>query len=208
MTQLISLKAMVANMPIKDDFSNDYVKECLETLIDELINDEENYAEKITLCYFEVLEERGWNLNDSAIILDFWYKLGNIAGIKDIENKLNTYKSDIPTEVKIKKLEDLKKNKVINDEMPHTPLFYDEMRRLMDESIDNVIQHLKYSNKIDEMLYVFERDIDKFLNISTEDFWFGDSEDRETIGGLYMVIKDIIGMKYSRGLLRKKLNLF
>ena len=208
MTQLTSLKATIPNMPIEDDFSNNYVKECLETLIDELINDKENYAEKITLCYFEVLEERGWNLNDSAIILDFWYKLGNSVGIEDIEDKLNTFNSDIPKELKIKKLEDLKKNKVINCEMPDTPLFYNEMRRSMDESIDNVIQQLNHSNKIDEMLYVFEKDIDKFLNLSTEDFCFGDTEDSETIGDFYMEIKDIIGMKYPRGLLRNKLDLF
>lgn len=208
MTELRSLKAIVLNMPIENIHANHYVKECLETLINELINDDENYAEQIILSYFEVLEETGWYLNDSEKILAIWYKLGHIVGIKDIEEKLNTLKSNITNDLKIKHLEDLQKNKEINNEMPNTPLFYNKMKQLMDKSIDNVVQQLNYSNKIDEMLHVFDKDIDKFLNLSTEDYYFTDSEDRETIGELYMQIKDIIGMKYSRGLLRNKLGLF
>ena len=208
MTELRSLKATVVNMSIENIHANHHVKECLETLIDELINDDENYAEQIILSYFEVLEETGWYLNDSEKILAIWYKLGHIIGIKDIEEKLNTLKSNITNDLKIKHLEDLKKNKEINNEMPNTPLFYSKMKQLMDESIDNVIKQLISSNKIDEMLYVFDQDIDKFLNLSTDDYYFGDTEDRETIGGFYMQIKDITGMKYSRGLLRNKLDLF
>jgi hypothetical protein len=208
MTELNRFKITIDSLPIENQHSkNHYVKECLETLIDELLNDTEDYAEKITMCYFEILEEIGWNLNDTKVILDTWYKLGSIVGIKDIEEKLNTFQSSVPKKIKIEQLENLKKDKIINNEIPSTPLFYDEMRRIVDESIDNVIRQLNQSNKIDEMLYVFDKDMDKFLNISTEDYSFGDSEDRETIGGLYMQIMDIIGMKYSRGLLSYKLGL-
>jgi hypothetical protein len=55
----------------------------------------------------------------------------------------------------------LKANIVINNERFSAPNFYKEMRKLMAETIKNVITQLKNNNNIDEMLLVFEIALNK-----------------------------------------------
>lgn len=55
----------------------------------------------------------------------------------------------------------MKANIVINNERFSAPNFYKEMRKLMAETIKNVITQLKNNNNIDEMLLVFEIALNK-----------------------------------------------
>ena len=213
MLQIDELKKLIieiGDLKLKNDLSNSFVKDILTTTITNLIQvltdkiDGDN-LEYIYLKGYDELEEFGWDIEDTDTVLGYWIRLGNILKIDNPEIKLNYIDQSIPIDLKIENLIKLKSNKKINFEILSAPIFYNEMRRLMDESIDNVIRQLKINNKIDEMLKVFDNDVNKFINLKTDDFSFGDTEDRETIGEFYMEIMKILGMKYSRGLLRSKL---
>ena len=99
----------------------------------------------------------------------------------------------------------MKNNLTINNEMPSAPNFYQEMRRIMIESIKNVILQVKKNNTIDEMLLVFETALDQFEVLETDDYSFGDTVDRENIGDFFTQIRVILEFNYTRGLLRDRL---
>ena len=165
---------------------------------------EERRIERMVFNNFISLEERGWKIKETEIILEYWIKLGKILEIDRFKKKLNYFDSTSNDEERIKKLRVLKYTKKIK-EMPSAPLFYRELRKLMDECVDNVIKQLEKSSRIDKMLEVFEKDLDKFYDIEADDYSFQDTEDRESIGEFYAEIMKILGIRYSRGLLTSKL---
>ena len=210
LSKLSFYKENLDKLKLNDHYQNNSVIEYLGYAIKQISNliKEEKPIAKIELSLidnFGELEEIGWYLKDSSIILNTWYELGKIAGVENVEAKLNQFKNTSPQKDKLDKLVYLKGNLKINNEMPSAPNFYKEMRRLMAEAIEDVIAQLKNNNKIDEMLLVFEVALDKFEILKTDDYSFGDTVDREAVGGFFSDIREILEFNYTRGLLSDKL---
>jgi hypothetical protein len=208
-----SLLEKIKKLNLTDHYLNDYAKTALTETIDQIIELQKQSTNPIQIqSYFiknfQKSESIGWALENSDKILSLWFLIGNSLKINDVEQKLNHFRPTPSKEDKIQKLLALKKNKKINAEMPDYPIFYAEMKRKMDLAIDNVIAQLKISNKIDEMLFIFHRDIDTFLCLQEREFTFGDTEDRETIGDFYTIIREILNFESTRGVINEKLDFF
>jgi hypothetical protein len=208
--KLNSYKEELSELKLNHHYQNSSVTEYLGYAIKQISNliKEGKSIDKIEIRLienFEELEDIGWYLKDSLTILKAWYQLGKIAGVANIEEKLNQFKKINLKKDKINKLVYLKANIKINNEMSSAPNFYKEMRKLMAESVENVITQLKKNNNIDEMLLVFEIALNKFEILKTDDYSFGDTVDRETIGDFFTEIREILEFNYTRGLLSDKL---
>ena len=197
----------IKELNIDDHYKNMYVRPTLEEVVSKVIsmqnrNKSLSEIDHYFIKQFRSLEHIGWVITDSHEILKLWYKIGRSLGINKVEEKLNSFKPEPSKEQKIQQLQQLKSNKKINAEIPK---FYSDMRRSMDISIDNVIEQLKKSDRIDEVLEVFSNDMEMFLELQEGEFTFNDTEDRETIGEFYNSIIEILNFEYSRGLIIQKL---
>jgi|GEM_PF-3236982 len=186
------------------------VKEYLEFAVCNLIVQNTEYRhsafEKTYIDIFRRLEFWGWDVKDTQKVLQKWVELGDILRIENAYKKLDSLNIEPNLDQVIKTLEDLKLNKKINCEIVSAVQFYRKMRVLMDTSINNTIAQLRKSISINEMLLIFASDVDKFCALETDEMTFGDTEDRETVGEFFNTIMAIIGMPYSRGILRDKLS--
>lgn len=208
--QLNLFKEQLSTLKLNPHYHNNAVVEYLGYAIKQISNlikdgKDLDKVEARLLENFGELEDIGWYLKDSPIILNTWYQLGEIAGLTALDKKLNQFKTTSSIEDKINKLVYLKNNLTINNEMPSAPNFYREMRRIMAESIENIILQVKKNNTIDEMLLVFETALDRFEVLETDDYSFGDTVDRENIGDFFTQIRVILEFNYTRGLLRDRL---
>ncbi|UZS00235.1 hypothetical protein [Chondrinema litorale] len=187
----------------------DYLKYASLSLI---LDIHEGYSlrnkEKIIIESFRRSEKWGWDIKDTDAILQKWEELGEIIKMDNVRVKLNTLSDAQSIEEKIDKLQLLKKTKKINHEIIEAKEFYSNMRDLMDNTIDDVILQLSKNQLIDEMLKVFVINIRKFGSLETDEMSFGDTEDIETVGDFFSDIMEIIGMKYSRGVLSEELEMY
>lgn len=208
--KLTLFKETLHTLNLSDHYQNDAVVEYLGYAIKQIssVIKEAGSPAKIEtrlLENFGELEDVGWYLNDSALILNAWYQLGEIVGLTKLEAKLNQFRKTNQRGTKVNKLLYLKANLKINNEMLSAPKFYKEMRQLMAETIEQVLIQFKKNSNIDEMLTVFEVALNKFDRLETDDYSFGDTVDRETVGDFLTAIREILEFNSTRGLLRDKL---
>ena len=208
--KLTLFKETLHTLNLSDHYQNEAVVEYLGYAIKQIssVIKEAGSRAKIEtrlLENFGELEDVGWYLNDSTLILNAWYQLGEIVGLTKLEAELNQFRKTNQRGTKVNKLLYLKANLKINNEMPSAPKFYKEMRQLMAETIEQVLIQFKKNSNIDEMLTVFEVALNKFDRLETDDYSFGDTVDRETVGDFLTAIREILEFNSTRGLLRDKL---
>jgi len=169
--------------------------------------------------HFKQLEEYGWILSETDKILHYWKSLGEIIGVENINAKLNEYKTTDSLEVLKSKLlkykSEFAKKVGIPDSNPDDRGFeeyYKQLKSIMEVAVDNVITQVGKNKKIDQMLLVFEKDINKILSNTSIDNEGGKIKFDTYAGDIYYVgeffedIMKILEIDYSRGLLNDKLD--
>lgn len=211
-SNLKSYQGQIEILEFQNRLSNSMVKKSLNNAIKFLIAREEEgepqeKLEKIWFNNFLSLEEFGWDFKDNEEVLSLWINLGEIIKVEKPDVKLNFIENADRIEYLIKELEQYKKAKKVFNEMPEHPIFYSTLKIIMNEIIDEIISILHNSSRIDVILNKFEEGLDRFeaLDYKTTDYTFGDTVDRETVGEYYEKIMEILGIRFSRGLLWMRL---
>lgn len=155
---------------------------------------------------FIEFEKSGWNTEHQADIYNYYKQIGRIIGIEDPIAYLNTFDNSLDLKKAIEQIRELRKQEHFKRiALPQYPDFYAEMRKLMNQSLDNIINILETHPSIENVLNEYERSLIAFNNLKTATFSFGDTEDREAVGAIYNEVCDILHMDFTRGILSRYL---